>query len=1405
MTTQYRELVEILQTVGKDPARLIFEDELTGLNNRRFLLSFFEHKVQWDRETDFPLSLLILDLDHFKQINDTHGHEAGDQVLLWLSSLMREISGDEHFPIRYGGDEFMLLLPGAEADEARMIADLLLQRTKTRPFQLRGTAVPLPVTLSIGVACAPRDASDGDGLIHKADAALYHAKNTGRSRTASVHEVDPAQLFPKAALRRLKSSGIVGRDAELSAISEALAAIAEQKSRWVTFEGAPGMGKSALLRTVRKNLQGDPSLHVVNAVGVQQEGFRPYYLLTNILITLLSEPHVDGAAALACLTPEQTAHLGVILPQFGDGSTQTLDGTEVKRREGIFNTAARLISKLTDSRSLALLIDDLQYADEPTLYLLRSLMRRPDLSVLVCGSAMEVLEAADGHDGAPLTQFRARYDRELGVQSVRLRPLDTDDITNHLTTVFPGLDAPAPLVSQLVSTTHGNPLFLSEVIRKLVLDQKVSLVGQEWAVKPLEDGYLPRSLDEIVAQKIDALDERDKDLLAHASTLGEDVPVSVLTGASDTSEQDVLEFLDRAEDLGLVQQGFQLNDESMRFLGKRVLEICYGQIGKDRRQQLHERAGAYQETLNEKGLWPAASLLAYHFKRSANQTKARQYEHMQATYRDTVFNPAEAAGYTADTDADEEVEARLKPDSLPRIPNLLRTVVGAVRAIQLYPAESRAAVDARRHALGAIEAILADNQRLHLARVDQALLVNGQRLDVSEYGELARSFRRTFEQGEIKGVSFETGLTETELGAFLEALSHAKPETIDHGFWSRFSEERSLDHLRLEQMRYASVRRRVGTTPGETPTRAEERLEEPELAEIPKVLRAFTGAVVNLKLYPVGSTQVAESMRELRDTLQPILRTHPACSLALVNRTLLANGVRVPTESYDNIANRFIGLLEPLELRSITFDATVTTDELVALVEALRDPPAEINVKYWQEFAREQGFTGLSLNEQRYKPGVVETVETLVGGPDANGQVVATESLEERVQALADHPSEALRTALPQFGKELLVRGEVDLFGRMLGKIYEDFSQLDPAARVRTVRACATMLDSLILALRHRFLKASVDFLLQVLAQDDNERVLAELTGLLHTMSASAVQFADYDLASRVFMALADRRRELELGPGDEARTIGRALTRELDPIVGKTLEKDLVSGDVALQEPAAQVLGSLGAPAIPLLVDVIKRERRFRTRQMAARLLADLGPRAAGQLKQELMVEVDTEQRFRIIEILDVVTRRVKDELGYCLGDSSAKIRQAAYQLAERIGDPSLVEVVAPHVQSADLDVSKPAIRCLATLGSQEAAQVLVRALKSPRGADHAVACAQALGQIADPVAVDALATLLLRKKHWFGGWKWDDHVRATAAMALRQIPGPEAEKVLARAGADPAPHLREVPQATDGRRAAA
>ncbi len=107
---QYEDLLNLLEHTGKDPARLIFEDELTGISNRRFLRNYLEHKVEWGRQ-DFCLSLLLVDLDGFKEINDTYGHEVGDQALVWMAERLREEGGSYGLPIRYAGDEFIVLMP----------------------------------------------------------------------------------------------------------------------------------------------------------------------------------------------------------------------------------------------------------------------------------------------------------------------------------------------------------------------------------------------------------------------------------------------------------------------------------------------------------------------------------------------------------------------------------------------------------------------------------------------------------------------------------------------------------------------------------------------------------------------------------------------------------------------------------------------------------------------------------------------------------------------------------------------------------------------------------------------------------------------------------------------------------------------------------------------------------------------------------------------------------------------------------------------------------------------------------------------------------------------------------------------------------------------------------------------
>ena len=306
---QYRELIDFLEHLGKDPSRLIFEDELTGIHNRRFLLSYFEHKVRWESGEDYPLSLIVVDLDHFKKINDTHGHGVGDQMLVWIASLLKDVARENALPIRHGGDEFMMIVPGADRKRGYQLAIRLLQRMRDMPFRPKDDRTPIRVTLSIGVASAPEDARDGKGLIQKADTALYHAKQSGRNQVASAGDIDLDLVFSRTALHRLDDSRIAGRGSELAVVSKALEDLSLRRSQFLVLEGAPGMGKSTLLESIRRKIAGNDTYRVVKISGVQQEGYRPYYLTTHLLRALLNQHEDKGAKLLESLSSKEMACL----------------------------------------------------------------------------------------------------------------------------------------------------------------------------------------------------------------------------------------------------------------------------------------------------------------------------------------------------------------------------------------------------------------------------------------------------------------------------------------------------------------------------------------------------------------------------------------------------------------------------------------------------------------------------------------------------------------------------------------------------------------------------------------------------------------------------------------------------------------------------------------------------------------------------------------------------------------------------------------------------------------------------------------------------------------------------------------------------------------------------------------
>ena len=172
---------------------LAFTDFLTGLKSRRYVEERLDHEIKRAERNGSPLSVVLIDVDHFKLVNDSYGHQAGDRILREIASRLMIGRREIDTVARYGGEEFIIILPDTNLVGADHVAQRLREDIESTGFAVSSSSQLAQLTISLGVASVPRDAQSKSDLLEAADVALYEAKNSGRNRVMLHSELDVRQ------------------------------------------------------------------------------------------------------------------------------------------------------------------------------------------------------------------------------------------------------------------------------------------------------------------------------------------------------------------------------------------------------------------------------------------------------------------------------------------------------------------------------------------------------------------------------------------------------------------------------------------------------------------------------------------------------------------------------------------------------------------------------------------------------------------------------------------------------------------------------------------------------------------------------------------------------------------------------------------------------------------------------------------------------------------------------------------------------------------------------------------------------------------------------------------------------------------------------------------------------------
>jgi diguanylate cyclase (GGDEF)-like protein/putative nucleotidyltransferase with HDIG domain len=582
-------------------------DELTGLLTRRPFMERVRATVAAMTESGDHATIVVIDIDHFKQVNDTFGHLQGDAALRAVAQILQECSRDGDVVARYAGDEFVILLPNTTADAALQIAERLRAQVENLRIALAlSEEGHVAVSLSIGVATAPNHGITFEALFGAADRALYQAKRLGRNRVATAGE-DSSGGKP-----RLDTDRFIGRDQEMRRLVGLFEQCVRSSMQVVGISGEAGIGKTTLLRKLEPEVRLRTGTVVVGRS--HEPDVRPPY-----------GPWVEAISALhrlGAVPAREWRELPRIVPALrAEGYSP--DARPADKYQ-LLDEIVEYFRLGTMRRPLVVVLDDMQWGDRASWDALEHAMAQlHDARLMLCLTIRT-------EDAERIAASQRRISRSERYHEIRLPRLRPSDVSTWVANVLHPSDIGDELSTLLYQYSEGNPLFVVQILRELVEEGVVWHGSKGWQWNGVVQLELPTAVEDLLARRLSRLSPAASKILTVASVVGRSFDLEVVEKAGELEEDALLDAIDEGVAAGVILHVKGRDGEHYAFAHGLLAEALRRGTNPRRLQRIQCRVAEVIESLRPHSLTEIAVL----YDQGGDPRRAYQYA-LQAGARAT--------------------------------------------------------------------------------------------------------------------------------------------------------------------------------------------------------------------------------------------------------------------------------------------------------------------------------------------------------------------------------------------------------------------------------------------------------------------------------------------------------------------------------------------------------------------------------------------------------------------------------------------------------------------------------------------------------------------------------------------------------------------------------------------------